>query len=208
MALFTPSNIYALWSYRKELKLVAFSFLIILALPFVAVALLMHSGIDIISDRLATVNEQTQAVDIHDPTSGAVTETVQFTFVWPTKGVITNEFGEPHLPYYLFHSGIDIAGKKGDPVNAFMPGKVIYEGEIFWGFGKHIIIDHGNNVTSIYGHLSKIKVHTGQEIKTTTHIIGEQGSTGWSTGTHLHFQINVYGLPVNPRTFLGNGTPI
>ena len=52
-----------------------------------------------------------------------------------------------------------------------MPGKVIYEGEIFWGFGKHIIIDHGNNVTSIYGHLSKIHVYTGQEIKTTSHTI-------------------------------------
>src|SRR3990167_5283906 len=166
MALFTPFNIYAIWSFRKELKFVAFSFLIILSLPFVAVALLMHSGIDIISDRLATVDEQTKAVEIHDPTSGEVVETLPFTFTWPTKGVITHEFGEPFLPYYLFHSGIDIAGKKGDPVNAFMPGKVIYEGEIFWGFGKHIIIDHGNNVTSVYGHLSKIKVHTGQEITT------------------------------------------
>lgn len=202
-----PKLFFTLWSYRKELKFVVFSFLIILSLPFVAVALLMHSGIDIISDRLATVNEQTQAVEIHDPTSGEITETVQFTFVWPTKGVVTNEFGVPHLPWYLFHSGIDIAGNKGDPVNAFMPGTVIYEGEIFWGFGKHIIIDHGNNVISIYGHLSKIKVYKGQVITTTTHIIGEQGSTGWSTGTHLHFQINVYGLPVNPRTFLGQGGP-
>jgi len=207
MNFFTPSNIYALWSFRKELKFVAFSFLVILSLPFVAVALLMHSGIDIISDRLATVDEQTKAVDIHDPTTGEVVDTLPFTFTWPTKGVITNEFGVPRLPWYLFHSGIDIAGKKGDPVNAFMPGKVIYEGEIFWGFGKHIIIDHGNNVTSIYGHLSKIKVYKGQEITTTTHIIGEQGSTGWSTGAHLHFQINVYGLPVNPRTFLGKGNP-
>ncbi len=167
----------------------------------------MHSGVDIISDRLVTVNEQTKAIEIHDPGTGEIVKTIQAKVVWPTKGVITSEFGEPHLPYYLFHSGIDIAGKKGDPVNPFMPGKVIYEGEIFWGFGKHIIIDHGNNITSIYGHLSKINVYKGQEIKTTTHIIGEQGSTGWSTGTHLHFQINVFGLPVNPRTFLGAGNP-
>lgn len=130
MSFFTPSNIYAIWSFRKELTFVALSFLVILAMPFIAVALLMHSGIDIISDRLATVDEQTKAVEIHNPVSGEVVDTVQFKFVWPTKGVITNEFGEPHLPYYLFHSGIDIAGKKGDPVTAFMPGKVIYEGEI------------------------------------------------------------------------------
>jgi len=87
-----------------------------------------------------------------------------------------------------------------------MDGKVIYAGEIFWGFGKHIIIDHGDNITSVYAHLSQIYVYSGQDVKM-GQIIGEEGTTGWSTGPHLHFQINVFGIPVNPRTFLGNEGP-
>lgn len=86
-----------------------------------------------------------------------------------------------------------------------MPGKVIYAGEIFWGFGKHIIIDHGNNLTSIYGHLDKILVVKGEDITTASQVIGLEGDTGWATGPHLHFQIDVFGIPVNPRTFLGQG---
>lgn len=115
--------------------------------------------------------------------------------------MITLEFGESDLPYQLFHSGIDIASKKGDPVTSFMPGKVIYAGEIFWGYGKHVIIDHGDNITSTYAHLDKINVKEGQEVKPGD-VIGLEGSTGWSTGNHLHFQINVFGVPVNPRVFL------
>jgi murein DD-endopeptidase MepM/ murein hydrolase activator NlpD len=116
---------------------------------------------------------------------------------------VTNEFGETHLPYYLHHSGIDIASKKGDPITPFMPGKVTYAGEIFWGFGKHVIVDHGDNITSVYGHLSKISTKKGDDVKPGD-VIGLEGSTGWSTGTHLHFQINVFGIPVNPRVFLQN----
>ena len=84
-----------------------------------------------------------------------------------------------------------------------MDGTVIYAKEIFWGYGKHIIIDHGDNITSLYGHLDKIYVVNGQKV-TINDVIGKEGSTGWSTGPHLHFQIDAYGIPVNPRTFLGN----
>ncbi len=112
--------------------------------------------------------------------------------------------------FQVFHTGIDIAnpvGKVGDPINPFLPGKVIYAGEIFWGYGKHIIIDHGNNITSVYGHLDKIFVVKGQEIKDTKTVIGREGQTGWATGPHLHFEIRVFGIPVNPRTFLGQANP-
>jgi len=204
-----PLQLFTIWSFRKELLYVTSVFLITLLIPVIAVILLTNSGIDIISDRLATQNQQTHEVEIHDPATGKVIGKIDTKTAWPTRGVITLEFGEPDLPYQLFHSGIDIAnpnGKIGDPVTAFMPGKVIYAGEIFWGFGKHIIIDHGNNVTSIYGHLDKIYVIKNQEIKTTDQVIGLEGRTGWSTGPHLHFQINVFGIPVNPRTFL-SGNP-
>lgn len=210
MALFTPSNLYALWSFRKELKFVAFSFLIILLMPVIGVILLTGAGINIISDKLVTQNTQNQTVEIHDPATGEVVNALHIITVWPVGGVITLEFGEIDFPYQPLHTGIDIAdprGKVGTPVTAFMPGKVIYAGEISWGYGKHIIIDHGNNITSVYGHLDKIFVYKGQEIKTNDLVIGNRGTTGWSTGSHLHFEVRVYGIPVNPRTFLGDGNP-
>jgi len=111
------------------------------------------------------------------------------------------EFGVPHLPYQILHTGIDIANNKGTNITPFMGGTVTYAAETKIGYGKHIIIDHGNNVTSLYGHLDKILVYKGQVV-TTDQVIGLMGTTGWSTGNHLHFQINVYGIPVNPRVFL------
>ncbi len=197
-------------SYKRELKFVFVSFLIALAVPFIAVIMLTQVGIDIISDKLVTKDpQQHQTVDIHDPATGSVVNQVKTSVVWPVHGVITLEFGESDLPYQLFHTGIDIAnpyGKVGDQITPFMAGKVIYAGEIFWGYGKHIIVDHGNHITSIYGHLDKIYVVPGEKV-TPGQIIGREGETGWATGPHLHFQINVYGIPVNPRTFLGQNIP-
>lgn len=204
-----PKLFLTFFSFKDELKYVVLAFLIALSVPFIAVILLTHVGIDIISDRLATVNEETKAVQIHDPATGEVTKELQITVAWPTTGFISLEFGQIDLPYQPLHTGIDIGsigGKIGNPVTAFMPGKVIYAGEIWWGYGKHIIIDHGNNITSVYAHLDKIFVVKGQEIKTNTQVIGRMGSTGWSTGPHLHFEIRVFGIPVNPRTFL-QGNP-
>ena len=109
----------------------------------------------------------------------------------------------------LFHSGIDIAnsgGVIGDPVTPFIAGTVRYAREIFWGYGKHIIIDHDDQITSIYAHLDKIYVVAGEKVQP-GQIIGREGRTGWVTGPHLHFQTNVWGIPVNPRVFLGDGDP-
>lgn len=198
--------LYNLWSFKRELKYVVFGFLITISLPIIAVFLLVNAGIDVVSDKLATVNEETKKVEIHDPTTGEVVDELDLTMAWPALGVISLEFGESS-GFQIFHTGIDIAApskKVGDPVNAFLPGTVTYAGEIWWGYGKHIVIDHGNNVKTIYAHLDKILVFQGQEIKTTKHVIGKMGNTGWSTGPHLHFEVRVYGLPVDPRTFLGS----
>lgn len=196
---------FVIWSFREELAYVSAAFLAALLVPIIAVILLTNAGIDLVSDRLATVNPTTQKVQIHDPATGEIIKELQINATWPVEGAVTLEFGESDLPYQPLHSGIDIGNPNrqvGDPVTAAMPGKVIYAGEIFWGFGKHIIIDHGDNITSIYGHLDKIFVVKGQEITTNTQVIGLEGSTGWSTGPHLHFQINVFGIPVSPRTFV------
>jgi len=202
---FLFKSIVAAFSMQKELRFVIFTFLLVLLIPIIAVILLTNVGIDIISDRLATKNLQNNTVQIHDPATGKIISEIQTNAVWPVHGVVTLEFGESDLPFQPLHSGIDIANpfrQIGDPVTAFMPGKVIYAGEIFWGFGKHIIIDNGNNISSIYAHLDKIFVIKGQEITTTNQVIGLEGTTGWSTGPHLHFQVDVFGIPVNPRTFL------
>ncbi len=201
-----PLFLFTLWSYRNELKVIILSFIILISLPVVAVFMLTHAGIDIVSDRLATVDSKTQKIEIHDPATGEVIKEISPVMTWPVSGVVTLEFGESNWPFQPFHSGIDIAnsqGNIGDPIVPFMDGTVIYAGEIFWGFGKHIIIDHGDNISSIYAHLSKIYVYPGQKVKPGD-IIGLEGSTGWSTGPHLHFEIRIYAIPVNPRTFFGN----
>jgi murein DD-endopeptidase MepM/ murein hydrolase activator NlpD len=197
-----PKVIFALWSFRKELKVVLLAFLAVLMLPVIAVILLTQVGLNIISDKLVDQNPTNQNIQIKDPTTGEVVKEIKPTIVWPTKGVITLEFGETSM-YQIFHTGIDIAGKINDPVNPAMDGTVTYAGEIFWGYGKHIMIDHGNNITTIYAHLNKIYVYKGQRV-TTADVIGVQGQTGWATGPHLHFETRLYGIPVNPRVFLGN----
>lgn len=188
-----------LWSFRKELSYVLLAFLVVLAIPVVAVFILTHAGINLVSDTLVHINETTQTIEIFNP-SGEKYKDLNVTTTWPVQGVITLEFGETSL-YQVFHTGLDIASKKGDNIIPLMPGKVIYAGEIFWGYGKHVIIDHGDNITTLYGHLDKIFVVKGQEVKA-GEVIGQEGRTGWATGPHLHFEVRVFGIPVNPRKFL------
>ena len=204
----SPLNLLTIWSFRKELKLVTLAFIIVISLPVIAVFMLTNVGIDIVSDKLVTQNTQTQQIEIHDPKDGSIVTIISPQVAWPVSGVVTLEFGQIDLPYQPLHTGIDIAnpyGLKGDPVTPFMEGKVIYAGEIFWGYGKHILVDNGNNISTLYGHLDKIFVYPGQEVKLGK-VMGNEGSTGWSTGPHLHFEVRVYGIPVNPRTFL-QGNP-
>ena len=197
-------NIYAtvasLWSFKRELKLVLLSFLVVLSLPVIAVFILAHTGINVVSDALVGVDSETKNIQILDPATGEVVKEIDPTIAWPVQGVITLEFAQSS-GYQVFHTGIDIANTTGTSITPFMQGEVVYAGEIFWGYGKHIIIDHGDNIRSIYAHLDKIYVFEGQRV-TIGGEVGRMGSTGWSTGPHLHLEIRVYGIPVNPRVFL------
>lgn len=187
-------------SSKSTFQLVLWTFIFVLSLPLVAVFVVTNTGTQVVSDQLVTINALNQTIEIHDPT-GKIVATIQAETVWPVNGVVTLEFGEADFPYQPVHTGIDIAGKVGDPVTPFMKGKVSYVGNLSWGYGKYIIIDHGNNITSLYAHLSSINVTQGQEVQPGD-VIGREGSTGWSTGPHLHFEIRVLGVPVNPRTFV------
>ena len=194
----------SIWSYKRELKIVILTFIIALSLPVIAVFILTQTGINIVSDALIGIDSETKNIQILDPKDGSVVKEIHPIIAWPAQGVITLEFAQSSL-YQLFHTGIDIAnpdGYIGDSITPFIDGTVIYEGEIFWGYGKHIIIDHGDNITSVYAHLDKIYVYRRQEV-TIGNEIGKMGSTGWSTGPHLHFETRMYGIPVNPRVFLG-----
>lgn len=195
-----PIFLWNLFSFRSQIKYVVISFVLLLSLPIVAVISLIHVGVKQVSDELA-VSTSGQSIEIKNPLNGTVLKKIAGPFVWPIKGRISLEFGASDLPYQPLHTGIDIAGPKGDLVVAFMKGKVIYADEISWGYGKHIILDNGDNISTLYGHLDKIYVVKGQEVKQ-SQVIGTRGNTGWSTGPHLHFETRVFGIPVNPRIFL------
>ena len=127
---------------------------------------------------------------------------------WPVIGPISLEFGQSDLPYQPVHTGIDIAagGVIGDPIVPFMSGDVVKVESLTWGYGKYVVIDHGDHITSLYAHFDSLGVIVGQHVEAGVTVLGRRGSTGWSTGPHLHFETRVFGLPVNPRTFL-SGNP-
>jgi murein DD-endopeptidase MepM/ murein hydrolase activator NlpD len=184
----------------QDLKYVAMSFLIILSVPVIAVFILTHAGINVVSDTLVHVSKKTKIIELFDP-KGNIYKALQLDTNWPVVGRITLEFGQSDLPYQPFHTGIDIASYKGDNIIPLMKGTVIYAGEDFWGYGKHVIIDHGDNLTTLYAHLDRIFVVKGQKV-TTGEVLGQEGETGWATGPHLHFEVRVFDIPVNPRKFL------
>jgi murein DD-endopeptidase MepM/ murein hydrolase activator NlpD len=99
------------------------------------------------------------------------------------------------------HTGIDISAPYGTPVHATADGIVIHAG---WngGYGRCVIIDHGNNYQTWYAHLSRMDVIEGQEIRQ-GEVLGGVGSTGRSTGSHLHYEVRIASTPVNPYRFLG-----
>lgn len=129
------------------------------------------------------------------------------SFMWPIAGAISSGFGYRRHPIHkrsLMHTGLDIAGPNGGAVRAADGGQVISAG---WkgGYGKAIMINHGNrngkNLVTLYGHLSRISVSVGQNVSK-GEVIGYEGSTGYSTGPHLHFEVRVDGAPVNPLGYL------
>ena len=103
--------------------------------------------------------------------------------------------------YKFYHPGLDLDGVTGDPIKPIKKGVVIYAESELFGYGKNVIVDHGNGLTSLYAHLSKINVKKDQEVTTDT-VLGEMGSTGHSTGDHLHFEVRENGVPLNPLSVL------
>ncbi len=118
-------------------------------------------------------------------------------------GTITSGFGYRKSPFTgkrEFHAGVDIADQWGSPVKATANGVVKYAGRD-GGLGNAVIINHGHGIQTRYGHLSKIRVKTGQKVKK-GQLIGAVGTTGMSTGPHLHYEVRFNGIPMNAANYL------
>lgn len=122
---------------------------------------------------------------------------------WPLLGSLRSRFGYRMHPIhhtYIMHTGLDISGGFGTPIHAADAGRIIYAG---WrgGYGKVIMVYHGNALVTLYGHMSGYAVGIGQNVNK-GQTIGYVGSTGYSTGPHLHFETRVNGVPVDPLRYL------
>lgn len=122
-------------------------------------------------------------------------------YSWPMSNFrITLLFGQ-RSPFQRFHTGIDLAAPIGKPIYAARAGQVVVAGWSRGGFGLHVILDHGASHETVYAHMSRIAVRPGEWVER-GEVIGYVGSTGWSTGPHLHFEVRVNGVPRNPLAFL------
>jgi murein DD-endopeptidase MepM/ murein hydrolase activator NlpD len=135
--------------------------------------------------------------------SGDWTQFADAPSLWPLDGRVTSAFGEREDPINgegAFHAGIDIAAPYGSPVRAAADGDVT-DTRMGAGYGREITIDHGHDVLTVYGHLSAMAVVPGQHV-TRGQVIGYVGQSGRSTGPHLHYEVRLHMVPVNPHKYL------
>ncbi|MGB6134123.1 MAG: M23 family metallopeptidase [Acidobacteriaceae bacterium] len=124
--------------------------------------------------------------------------------LWPVMGPITSSFGEREDPINTgeseFHTGVDIGASFGTPVHATADGVVDYAG-MATGYGREIILNHGNGIETLYAHLSGFAVTAGQEVQR-GQVIGYVGLSGRTTGPNLHYEVRIHNTPVNPHKYL------
>jgi murein DD-endopeptidase MepM/ murein hydrolase activator NlpD len=153
------------------------------------------------SDILSTA----EAGEFYDTHLDKMIDYVAFTPMgYPHLGVITSGYGHRENPFtgenVERHKGLDIRGRYGEIVKSTANGRVVMAGRR-GGYGNCVVISHGNGFETYYGHLSKILIRAGQQVKAGDKI-GRIGSTGRSTGPHLHYEVHRYGKIINPRSFL------
>jgi len=116
---------------------------------------------------------------------------------WPSRGLLTSRYGWRHRRH---HDGIDVAAPRGSPIYAARAGRVIFAGW-YYGYGRTVILSHGDGMTTVYGHASSLLVQTGQMVQR-GEVIARVGCTGHCTGSHVHFEVRVNGRAVNPLRYL------
>lgn len=128
--------------------------------------------------------------------------------LWPVIGPITSSFGERDNPFGggndegEFHPGLDISGPLGTPIRATADG-IVSSANVVNGYGRMVTIDHGHGVETLYGHMSGYAVTEGEAI-TRGQIIGYIGHSGRTTGNHVHYEVRIHSIPVNPHKYLGS----
>lgn len=193
-------------SSSTELKIILATISVLLILPAFAVIVVASSGAAIVGEALAAVNPVTKLIELFD-TNGNKTAEIELSVNWPAKGYVTDEFGT-HAQFRKNlglgpHSGIDIGNVVGTPVTPFMTGTIAWVDNVDdSACGKAVKLNHSHNITSTYCHMdSAVEFAPGTEVEPGV-VIGYIGNTGESTGPHLHFVTRVYGILVNPRTFM------
>lgn len=135
--------------------------------------------------------------------AGDWTQLADAPSMWPIEGRVASSFGQREDPFNgegAFHSGIDIDAPYGTPVRAAAEGDVI-SAAMSNGYGREVVLDHGHDLHTVYGHLSAIAVLPGQHV-TRGEVIGYVGQSGRATGPHLHYEVRVHNVPVNPHKYL------
>ena len=123
--------------------------------------------------------------------------------IWPVEGRVGSSFGQREDPFNgegKFHTGIDIEAPYGTPVRAAADGDATGE-SMGAGYGRQVVLNHGHDVLTVYGHLSAIAVLPGQHV-IRGQVIGYVGQSGRATGPHLHYEVRVHNVPVNPHKYL------
>lgn len=123
--------------------------------------------------------------------------------LWPVEGIITGAFGERIDPFNgegAFHSGVDIGATIGQPIIAPADGVVTFA-DFMGGYGRAVVIDHGHGISTRYGHMKSFAVFPGEHVHRGD-TIGYVGDSGRSTGPHLHYEVRINDIPVNPHKYL------
>lgn len=162
-------------------------------------------GLELDAGAVASIEARAARLEEHLRTyEAALRERARVPSIWPVEGETTDAFGLRGNPFgggsSEFHPGQDIAAPRGTPIVVPADGRVV-RAEWQNGYGQTVVIDHGNGLTTRYGHLSKIEVVAGQEVRRGDPL-GLVGSTGRSTGPHLHYEVRIGEMPVSPSHYL------
>jgi murein DD-endopeptidase MepM/ murein hydrolase activator NlpD len=169
--------------------------------PAASVALHPAEELELLASGVAEEGPRLRELERVVSRTGRIVRTLPLR--WPVRGTVNSEYGMRRSPWNGMpehHAGIDIGSPPGTPVKSPAPGTVVAASS-HGDFGRHVTLDHGNGMRSLYGHLAAVDVKTGQRVER-GQVIGLVGSSGRSTGPHLHYQLLVEGKAINPRGFL------
>lgn len=154
-------------------------------------------SVPLTSSTVSVPRSATETIRALPKVASSAVRAIAEAFIWPARGVLTSRFG---WRWRRHHDGIDISAPRGSPIGAARVGVVVFAGW-YYGYGRTVMVDHGNGVRTIYGHASAILVRVGQQVSA-GQLIARVGSTGNATGPHLHFEVRINGQPVNPLKYL------